>query len=39
MDVEDALDTSGNLVFKVYNTLDHDLNYKYAFVTRIYDTL
>ena len=39
MDVEDALDTSGNLVFKVYNTLDHNLNYKYAFVTRIYDTL
>ena len=39
MDAEDALDTSGNLIFTVYNTLDHNLNYKYAFVTRIYNTL
>ena len=39
MDAEDALDTTGNLIFTVYNTLDHDLNYKYAFVTRIYDSL
>jgi hypothetical protein len=39
MDAEDAIDTTGNLIFTVYNTLDHDLNYKYAFVTRIYNTL
>jgi hypothetical protein len=39
MDAEDALDTSGNLIFTVHNTLDHDLNYKYSFVVRIYNTL